>query len=173
MESWKSIAFGLLTSMTHCVILFYDAMRHEQIEAEPKQGNPVKQDCRRHKMAEKIEFTETVEENVNMLVENGRKMVLAGLGAMTMAQEELVHLFNNLVERGSETEEKTRGMVNKQVENRQKEAQKAAKKMEKVVEKRFENLLHRMNIPSKNDIEKLSRKVTTLNKKVNELSKAE
>ena len=124
-------------------------------------------------MAEKIEFTETVEENVNMLVENGRKMMLAGLGAMTMAQEELVHLFNNLVERGSETEEKTRGMVNKQVENRQKEAQKAAKKMEKVVEKRFENLLHRMNIPSKNDIEKLSRKVTTLNKKVNELSKAE
>lgn len=36
-------------------------------------------------MAEKIEFTETVEENVNMLVENGRKVVLAGLGAVTLA----------------------------------------------------------------------------------------
>lgn len=124
-------------------------------------------------MAEKIEFTETVEENVNVLVENGRKVVLAGLGAVTLAQEELTGLFQNLVERGSAAEEKTRGMVNKQVENRQKEAQKSAKKMEKEVEKRFENLLHRMNIPSKRDIDKLSRKVTTLNKKVNELSKAE
>ena len=81
-------------------------------------------------------------------------------------------MFNNLVERGNSTEEKTRTMVNKQVETRQKEAKKAAKRVEKEVEKRFENLLHWMNIPSKNDIDKLSRKVTTLNKKVNDLNKA-
>lgn len=123
-------------------------------------------------MAEKIEFNETVEENVNMLKENGRKVMLAGLGVFTLAQEELTHLFNNLVERGTNTEEKTRSMVNKQVENRQKDAKKAAKRVEKEMEKRFEDVLHRMNIPSKNDIEKLSRKVTTLNKKVNDLSKA-
>lgn len=123
-------------------------------------------------MAEKIEFTETVEENVNMLVENGRKVVLAGLGAVTLAQEELFGMFSNLVERGTETEEKTRSLVNKQVETRQKDAQKTAKRVEKEIEKRFENVLHWMNIPSKNDIDKLSRKVTTLNKKVNDLSKA-
>ena len=123
-------------------------------------------------MAEKIEFTETVEENVNMLVENGHKVMLAGLGVVTLAQEELTQLFSNLVERGTATEEKTRNMVNKQVENRQKEAKKAAKRVEKEVEDRFENVLHWMNIPSKNDIEKLSRKVSTLNKKVNDLNKA-
>jgi len=123
-------------------------------------------------MAEKIEFTETVEENVNMLVENGRKVMLAGLGVVTLAQEELTQLFNNLVERGTATEEKTREMVNKQVENRQKEAKKVAKRVEKEVEKRIEDVLHRMNIPSKNDIDKLSRKVSTLNTKVNDLSKA-
>ena len=123
-------------------------------------------------MAEKIEFTETVEENVNVLVENGRKVVLAGLGIVTLAQEELTELFSNLVDRGTETEEKTSSMVSKQVETRQKEAKNVAKRVEKEVEKRFEDVLHRMNIPSKNDIEKLSRKVSTLNKKVNELSKA-
>ena len=123
-------------------------------------------------MAEKIEFTETVEENVNVLLENGRKLFLAGLGVVTLAQEELTELFNNLVERGTTTEEKTRSMVNDQVELRQKDAKKAAKKVEQEVEKRLENVLHFMNIPSKNDIEKLSRKVTTLNKKVNDLSKA-
>jgi poly(hydroxyalkanoate) granule-associated protein len=123
-------------------------------------------------MAEKIEFTETIEENVNILVENGHKMMLAGLGVVTLAQEELTQLFNNLVERGTTTEEKTRNMVNKQVENRQNDVKKAAKRVEKEVEQRLEDVLHRMNIPSKNDIEKLSRKVTTLNKKVNDLSKA-
>ena len=123
-------------------------------------------------MAEKIEFTETVEENVNVLVENGRKVVLAGVGVVTLAQEELTQLFNNLVERGTTTEQKTRKMVNTQVESRQKNVRKATKRVESEVEKRFEDLLHRMNIPSKNDIDKLSRKVTTLNKKVNDLSKA-
>lgn len=122
-------------------------------------------------MAEKIEFTETVEENVNMLVESGHKVVLAGLGVVTLAQEELTQLFNKLVERGSETEEKTRKMVNEQVETRQKDMRKATKRVESEVEKRFEELLHWMNIPSKNDIDKLSRKVTTLNKKVNDLTK--
>lgn len=123
-------------------------------------------------MAEKIEFTETVEENVNLLVENGHKVVLAGLGMVTLAQEELIQLFNTLVERGTVTEQKTRSMVSKQFENRQKDAKKAVKRVESEVEKRLEDVLHRMNIPSKNDIEKLSRKVTTLNKKVNDLSKA-
>ncbi|VAW38519.1 hypothetical protein MNBD_CHLOROFLEXI01-2443 [hydrothermal vent metagenome] len=122
-------------------------------------------------MAEKIEVTETVEENGNVLVDNGRKVVLAGLGVVTLAQEELTQLFKNLVERGANTEQKTRKMVSKQVETRQKEVRKASKRVESKVEKQFENVLHRMNIPSKNDIEKLSRKVTTLNKKVNELSK--
>jgi poly(hydroxyalkanoate) granule-associated protein len=123
-------------------------------------------------MAEKIEFTETVEGNVNMLMENGRKVMLAGLGVVTLAQEELTEVFNNLVQRGTTTEQKTREMVNKQMENRQKEAKKAAKRVEKEVEDRFENVLHWMNVPSKNDIEKLSRKVSTLTKKVNDLSKA-
>ncbi len=123
-------------------------------------------------MAEKIEFTDTAEENVNTLVENGRKIMLAGLGAATIAQEELFGLLSNLVERGSAAEAKTRNLVNKQVETRQKDAKKAAKQAEKQVEKRFENLLHCMNIPSKNDIDKLNRKVTTLNKKVSDLSKA-
>lgn len=123
-------------------------------------------------MAEKIEIIETVEEKGSVLVDNGRKVVLAGLGVVTLAQEELTQLFNDLVDRGAKTEQKTRKLVNKQVQTRQKEARKASKRVESEVEKRFEDVLHRMNVPSKNDIEKLSRKVSTLNKKVNELSKA-
>ena len=123
-------------------------------------------------MAEKIEFTEVIEDNVNILVENGRKVFLAGLGVVTLAQEEMTDLFKNLVERGSATEEKTRNLLADQIENQQKGVKKTTKRVEKEVEKRFEDVLHWMNIPSKNDIDKLSRKVSTLNKKVSDLSKA-
>ncbi len=123
-------------------------------------------------MAEKIEFNESVKENVNLWVENGRKVMRAGLGIFTLAQEETSDLFNTLVERGATTEAKTRETVNKMIEGRQKDAKKAVRRVEKEVEGRFENLLHWINVPSKNDIDKLSRKVSTLNKKVNDLSKS-
>lgn len=122
-------------------------------------------------MAEKIDFNETVKENVNIWVENSRKVMLAGLGAFTLAQEEMIGLFNNLVERGTTTEQKTRNLITDQLENQQKGVKKTTKRVEKEVEKRFEEALHWMNIPSKNDIDKLSRKVSTLNKKVGDLSK--
>ena len=122
-------------------------------------------------MSEKIDFEEKEEQNV--LVENGRKVYLAGLGMVTMAGEEMTSLFQKFWERGEKTEQKARDMFNKQVKNRRKEVEDTSKKVEKELEKRFENLLHRVNIPSKQDIDKLSNKVTRLSRKVNELSKSE
>ena len=95
-------------------------------------------------MAEKIdfnetvkEFNETVKENVNFWVENSRKMMLAGLGAFALAQEEWTELFNNLVERGTATKEKTQNVVSEQVEHRQKDAKKVARRFEKEVDKQI------------------------------------
>jgi poly(hydroxyalkanoate) granule-associated protein len=122
-------------------------------------------------MSEKVAFEEKEEQNI--IVENGRKLYLAGLGVATMATEEVGNLFQKFWERGEETEQKAREMINEQVENRRKEAKKNSKKMEKELEKRLENVLHMVNIPSKQDIDKLSNKVTRLSRKVNELSKAE
>ena len=122
-------------------------------------------------MSEKIDFEET---NVrNTIVENSRKVYLAGLGMATMATEEVSSLFQKFWERGEETEQKAREALNKQIEDRRKEAKKTSKKVEKELDKRLENVLHMVNIPSKQDIDKLSSKVNRLNRKVNELGKAE
>jgi poly(hydroxyalkanoate) granule-associated protein len=48
-----------------------------------------------------------------------------------------------------------------------------SKKAEVEMDKRVEDVLARMNIPTKAEIEALSAKITTLTKKVDELKKAQ
>jgi polyhydroxyalkanoate synthesis regulator phasin len=58
------------------------------------------------------------------------------------------------------------------VQGRKKEAQKAGKTAEKRLEKRLENVLHTLNIPTRDDIRSLNTKVTALSRKVDELKKS-
>ncbi|MCP4361850.1 MAG: phasin family protein [Chloroflexi bacterium] len=136
-------------------------------------------------MTETIEFTETEEKTiVTDVTNNARKVYIVGLGAASYtvtssadyaknARTNIGDLANLLVERGEETNQKTRDMVTKQTENRQKDLRKTQKRFEKEVSKRMDSLLHAINIPSKKDITSLNNKVTRLNKKVNDLVKAE
>lgn len=132
-------------------------------------------------MTETIEFTEMEEKN-NVVFEGVRKVYLVGLGAANYtvsfttdtaksARTNAGDWSSKLVERGEETEKKTRDMVHKQTEARQKSFRNAQKRFEKQMNKRMEGVLHAMNIPSQSDINSLSNKVTRLNKKVDELSK--
>jgi len=133
-------------------------------------------------MAETIEFSETEEKNVVM--DNARKVYLVSLGAASYtvtssadyaknARTNLTDLTTKLIERGEETNKKTIDSVNQQTETRQKDIQNAQKKLEKEFGKRMESLLHTFNIPTQKDIASLSNKVARLNKKVDELAKAE
>jgi poly(hydroxyalkanoate) granule-associated protein len=58
------------------------------------------------------------------------------------------------------------------VEDRRKDSREATKKAEHELEKRIETILHRLNIPTSNDIKALNTKITTLSRKVDELKKA-
>ena len=133
-------------------------------------------------MAETIEIETTEEKKENVVLHGVRTIYFVGLGATAMAfdyaknaQSNLSDLGTKLVERGEEVDEKTRETVTKQTETQQKNVQKtvkdSTKRVNTEVEKRFEGLLHTMNIPSRNDIDKLSNKVTRLSRKVNDLSK--
>ena len=96
-----------------------------------------------------------------------RKVLLAGMGAVALAQEEVEAFVAKLVERGELAEQDGKKLVRDVMEKRKKETQKA----EDQFEKRVEELLDRMNVPSKSDIEALSAKITALSKKVDELKK--
>ncbi len=65
-------------------------------------------------------------------------------------------------------------MIGDLLERRKKEEVEVSEMVEKVgsvVDQRVESILNRMNIPSKGDVESLSRKIGALSQKVDDLNK--
>jgi polyhydroxyalkanoate synthesis regulator phasin len=111
---------------------------------------------------------EAVEEGEqNPLVAMVRKVLLAGMGAVALTQEEVEKIIHKLVERGELAEQDGKRVMREVMERRKKEAKKAEGEMDK----RIEELLGRMSVPTKADIDSLSAKITELSKKIDELKK--
>ena len=113
------------------------------------------------------EITDEEEMERSRLLEASRKLMLASVGAVALAQDELEGLAKRLVERGQIAEQDGRRIVRDIMERRRRETQRAEDEMEQ----RVNDLLQRMNVPTKSDIESLSAKIETLSKKVDELKK--
>ncbi len=111
---------------------------------------------------------ETAEPERRPFLEIARKVLMAGIGAMVLAQEEIEDFVNKLVERGELAEKDGRMLMREVMEKRRSET----KKVEEQFDERIEEILDRMNVPSKTDIDALSAKITALTKKVDELNKA-
>ncbi|MEW5868632.1 MAG: phasin family protein [Chloroflexota bacterium] len=111
---------------------------------------------------------EDVKEEANPLLEAARKVLLAGIGAVALAQEEIEEFVNRLVERGEIAEKDGRKLMREVVDRRKKQAGKAEDEMTK----RVETILDRMSVPSKADIDALSEKITELTRKIDELKKS-
>ncbi|MCA9973148.1 MAG: phasin family protein [Anaerolineales bacterium] len=111
---------------------------------------------------------ETIEKERTSMLAAARKVLLAGIGVVALAQEEIEEFVNRLIERGEIAEKDGRKLVNDVLERRKKQVEKA----ESELEHRVEEILSRMNVPSKADIDALSKKITTLTKKVDELRKS-
>jgi len=112
------------------------------------------------------------------LLEAVHKVLLAGIGAAALAQEEIEDFVNRLVERGEIAEADGKKMVKDVLEKRKQMVKMPAmpsvqpKKITSDIEKRIEDVLAKMNIPTKDEIETLSAKITALTKKVDELKKS-
>ncbi|HSD85379.1 MAG TPA: phasin family protein [Anaerolineae bacterium] len=104
---------------------------------------------------------EAVVEEGNKLQDAMHRMMLALVGTVGLVQDELEHLVDKAVERGEQAEKEARQTVHDVTEKR--------KGAEKEVDKRFEDMLAKLNIPTKNDITALNEKIAELAKKVEAL----
>jgi poly(hydroxyalkanoate) granule-associated protein len=123
-------------------------------------------------VTETIEATPNGKNEPNRFMELVHKVVLASFGAVAIAQEELEEFINKLIERGEIAEKDGRKMMNDVMDKRKKEAKKSAEKAEDEMNKRIEEILDRLSVPSKSDIDALTEKISVLSKKVDELKKA-
>jgi polyhydroxyalkanoate synthesis regulator phasin len=80
-------------------------------------------------------------------------------------------MASRFVEQGEETEKQSRKAVNDLMKTRRKEASQMARQVRKEANKRLETTLHAVNVPTRSDIERLNRKLTQLNKKLEALDK--
>ena len=105
--------------------------------------------------------------------DSARQIWLAGLGAYTKAEEDTGRFFDRLVQEGEQLENKTRGVVEKQlksVEDRVGDVRERATgtwdKLEQLFDERVSGALRRLGIHRREDIEAMERRIEALEQEV-------
>ena len=116
-------------------------------------------------MARKKEETTTEEEKkVSPVLAPLRRVVLASMGAVAIAQDEAEDLINKLVERGEIAREEGRKLMQDMMAKRR-------ERVEAQFDARVDTALGRMNVPTKADLKAVEKKLDELNKKLDKLVK--
>jgi poly(hydroxyalkanoate) granule-associated protein len=101
------------------------------------------------------------------LFDVARKLLLAGVGAVALTQDEIEKLIDKLVERGEIAEKDGRKLVREAITRRRKKY----KGVEDQVDRRAAEILDRLNVPTKADIQALSDRIAALSAKLDELKR--
>jgi len=111
--------------------------------------------------------------------DSARQIWLAGLGAYTKAEEDTGRFFDRLVQEGEQLENKTRGVVEKQiksVEDRvggvRERATGTWDKLEQLFDERVSGALRRLGIHRREDIEAMERRIEALEQEVARLRRS-
>ena len=94
--------------------------------------------------------------------ESANQIWFAGLGAFALAQKEGAKMFESLVEEGEKIQERTKAEADERLSEARAKATGAWDKLEQVFEDRVARALHRLNVPSRKDIDALTQRVTEL-----------
>jgi len=115
------------------------------------------------------QMTQLAEQMAEKVKESANQIWLAGLGAYSKAEQEGSKLFDNLVQDGEKLEAKTRALVDKPlsvaketVETVRARATGSWEKVGKAFDLRVSKALHRLNIPTRNDVDELHKRVGQL-----------
>jgi poly(hydroxyalkanoate) granule-associated protein len=109
------------------------------------------------------------------LARRARNMWLAGLGALSVAEEAGTQVFNALVEEGKSWEQERRKQTEqtaKQVQTLTEEGADAIEAVEERVRDEVNDVLHRMGVPRRDDIDELRDQVNALAEKMDRLADA-
>jgi poly(hydroxyalkanoate) granule-associated protein len=102
--------------------------------------------------------------------ESANQIWLAGLGAFAKAQQEGVKMFEALVEEGEKVQEKTKTVADERLTEMRAKATGTWDKLEQVFEDRVARALHSLSVPSRQDIDALTKRVAELTEIAKKLS---
>jgi len=131
-------------------------------------------------MAAKKVSKKSVKKIQDDVMESARKVWLAGLGALATGQEKGGELFEELVKKGAALEnagkeqvEKARETAVGTVSGVKAVAESYWETFEKKIDERLTGVIHSLGVPTKDEIETLTRKVEDLTKTIEKLQKKE
>ncbi|MFP4228459.1 MAG: phasin family protein [Salinivenus sp.] len=113
------------------------------------------------------------------LAKRGRDVWLAGLGALATVEEEGTKLFQRLVDRGKDFEEDRRAELKEASEKAREQRDEALEQIEEASEETqtlltdtVNRAMERFGVPTRTEVDRLSKKVETLSMQVDHLTKA-
>jgi poly(hydroxyalkanoate) granule-associated protein len=112
------------------------------------------------------------EELAAKIRESASQIWLAGLGAFVKAQEEGTKIFEALVKEGETIQERTRKEAGERLAEFTAQASGTWGRLEQIFEERVARALHGLNVPSKQDIETLNKRVAKLTTAAEKISAA-
>lgn len=121
---------------------------------------------KKFKTLSESQLTQTVKESAHQIW-------LAGLGAFSKAQEEGSKVFDALVKEGETIQKQTRKVADEKMATVASKAAGTWDRLEQVFEDRVARSLSSLGVPTKKDIDKLSKRVAELTAVVQKLSEAQ
>lgn len=101
-----------------------------------------------------------------------RRVLLAGIGAVALAQDEIEEFVAKLVERGELAEAEGRKLVKDVLERRKAQLKEESHKAEGYLDRRLEALVARMNLPTRAEVAALQQRIAELAQKIEELKQS-
>jgi polyhydroxyalkanoate synthesis regulator phasin len=89
------------------------------------------------------------------------KLMLAGLGALSMSKEKAEKIFDEYVEKGKAEHADKSGFVKEMMNS----AEKTRGEFEKMISKQIHETVDKLNLATKEDVKKVEKKVDKLSKK--------
>lgn len=104
-----------------------------------------------------------------------RKVALASVGAVVLAQEEIEEFVGKLVQKGELAEKDGKTLVKDLLDKRKnneahKENGNAVTAVTSAIDTTVDKVLHRINVPTKTDVEELAKKIEEIDKKIEALA---
>ena len=108
-------------------------------------------------------------EGGNLMLVSLQRVLLAGVGVVILAQEEIEEFVRRLVDRGDIAEDEGRMLVEDVIDQRNRRLHDIREGVEGTVGRSTEEIYKRLNIPTRSEIVSLSAQIDILSKKVDEL----
>lgn len=97
--------------------------------------------------------------------ENIERLILAGLGAIILTKEKTEKIVDELVEKGRVAKKKGPDLIETIVDK----GKDVRKEIEKIVEKKVASIHKKLNLPTRTDLDELSKRIAILEKKIKKM----